>query len=140
MSHVVVKKGRYAELYESYRDERGRPRKRFLKYLGKLGEIDWEATLQGDPEDRAMAVAERFGVQVDARRAPVPQMPSGLPTGLHTGPVDPTPLEKDVVDTGSAVGAGLDNSESNEHEASENDNADTGGDGDGAVGHDGSVS
>src|SRR4051812_39819317 len=95
MSHYVLKRGKYWEEYESYRDERGRPRKRFLRYLGILGDIDWKATLQGDPEDRAMAVAERLGAEADARRAPEVEKPSELPDGLHVGPTDPV----EAVDT-----------------------------------------
>jgi hypothetical protein len=94
MSHVVMKKGKYAELYESYRDERGRPRKRFLKYLGKFGDIDWKATLQGDPDDRAMAAAERAAERAGALESRPERQPTALPQGLRSGPVDPVPIEK----------------------------------------------
>jgi hypothetical protein len=109
MSYVVTTKKGYRELRESYRDPAtGKPRSRFLRYLGKLGDIDWKATLQGDPEDRAMAVAERLGAEADARRAPVVEEPSRLLTGLHVGPVDPVqtaPVEQ-VQETAPAEHAG----------------------------------
>jgi hypothetical protein len=92
MAHYVQRKG-YWSLEESYRDERGKPRKRYLKYLGKLGQIDWSATLNGFPEDRGLHAAERAAEKADALRGPVVKEPSKLPVGLHVGPTDPMPVD-----------------------------------------------
>lgn len=49
--HYVNRKG-YWSLETSYRDERGRPRKKVVRYFGKafnpFTDIDWAATLKGD--------------------------------------------------------------------------------------------
>lgn len=52
MAHWVTRKGKYVSLEESYRDERGRPRKRILQYLG-IPSIDWRASFTGGEKDYA---------------------------------------------------------------------------------------
>lgn len=87
MAHLVKRKG-YWSLEESYRDANGKPRKRYLKYLGKLGQIDWAGTFKSES---GMAAAERAMEEAEAR--PVVEPPSKLPDGLHVGPVDPVLAE-----------------------------------------------
>lgn len=102
MAHYVNRRG-YWSYEESYRDESGKPRKRRLTYYGRLNpllaalgvpKIDWQATLQGTPEDRAMAAAERAAEKAEAQRVPVVEEPSRLPEGLHLGPREPVEVEK----------------------------------------------
>lgn len=100
MAHIVCRKGYYS-LEESYRDEQGRPRKRRLAYYGRrnpllaaLGvpSIDWQATLQGTPEDRAMQAAERAAEKAGERE--IVEEPSRLPSGLEQGPREAVEVEK----------------------------------------------
>ena len=98
---MVLKKGRYWELQESYRDERGRPRKRFLRYLGVLGQIDWKATFApGDGVDwHAIEQQElaRMKEHDDAYEQKLKDQRDAFKasTGLEprAGPVDPVPVE-----------------------------------------------
>lgn len=62
MAHLVNRRG-YESLEESYRDANGKPRKRVLAYYGKrrpmsLSQVDWGATLVGEPGEGAAAKAE----------------------------------------------------------------------------------
>jgi len=91
MPHYVQRKG-YWSLEESYRDANGKPRKRYLKYLGKLGVpvISLSASLRSEP---GIAAADRAMERADKERGPVVEEVSKIPSGLHVGPVDPTPVE-----------------------------------------------
>lgn len=99
--HMVLKKGRYWELQESYRDDRGRPRKRFVRYLGVLGHIDWKATFApGDGIDwHAIEQQQlaRVKEQEDAHAQKLKEQREAFKaaTGLElpVGPVDPVPVE-----------------------------------------------
>jgi hypothetical protein len=95
MAHMVLKKGRYWELQESYRDARGRPRKRLLKYLGVYS-VDWRATfaselhgLDWDAIERQEC--ERLDREEAARDAKLEAL--NQQHGLRVGPVDPVPVE-----------------------------------------------
>lgn len=97
MAHMVLKKGRYWELHESYRDERGRPRKRFLKYLGRYSQ-EWKEThaplLDGvDWAEIERQECERVDREDAAREAKLAALNAQY--GLRVGPVDPTPVEKE---------------------------------------------
>jgi hypothetical protein len=93
MAHMVLKKGRYWELQESYRDARGRPRKRFLKYLG-LYSIDWRATFASDLHGVDWDAIERQELaRIEAEEKARQEKLAALPVGLHTGPTDPAPVE-----------------------------------------------
>lgn len=95
MVYRVLVKGKYWEERESYRDPvTGKPRTRFLRYLGKtLGvpQIDWHAAFHSEP---CVAAAERAADEAEAKRGPEVEEVSRLPAGLHTGPREPVPLEK----------------------------------------------
>lgn len=123
MAHWITRKGKYVSLEESYRNAEGKPRKRILRYLG-IPSIDWQYTLKGD--------GKAFDEPPTVPAAPEPL--SALPAGLHVGPVDPVPLEKDVVHAGSPVDAPLDAGEAEEHTDGKGGEADSNGDGDGSVG------
>jgi hypothetical protein len=58
MVHMVLKKGRYWELHESYRDVRGRPRKRFLRYLGRYS-ASWKESCAPELDGIDWAEIER---------------------------------------------------------------------------------
>jgi hypothetical protein len=91
MAHLVIRKGKYASLEESYRDESGRPRKRVLAYYGRskppsILDIDWHASIIGEPQGGSAAVTAEFTPQGSVEAV----QDDKLPTGLHTGPTDPT--------------------------------------------------
>ena len=95
MAHAILKHGRYWEVYESYRDERGRPRKRFLKYLGRYS-VDWRATfvseLNGvDWDAIERQECERQDKEEAARQAKLADLNQQY--GLTLGPADPVPVE-----------------------------------------------
>jgi hypothetical protein len=95
MAHAVLKRGRYWEVYESYRDERGRPRKRFLKYLGRYS-IDWRATFASDLHGVDWDAIEREECErQDSEKAAYDAKLASLNElyGLRVGPVDPAPVE-----------------------------------------------
>jgi len=96
MAHLVTRKGKYVSLEESYRDERGRPRKRILKYFGVLGSIDWHATLLGT--DRGVdwwAIEQEQLARMNAEDAEQKSKEAALHAayGLTVGPTDPVPQE-----------------------------------------------
>jgi hypothetical protein len=97
MAHMVLKKGRYWELHESYRDDRGRPRKRFLRYLGRYS-IDWKETLAKELDGVDWVAIERQECErIDREKAACDAKLAELNAeyGLRVGPIDPTPLEKE---------------------------------------------
>ncbi len=51
-THYVLKRGRYWEEWESYRDARRRPRKRFIKYWGQRDPRDWPSVPRPQVDDR----------------------------------------------------------------------------------------
>lgn len=136
MSYRVKTRKGYWEERESYRDPvTGKPRSRFLRYLGKLGQVDWSATLYGLPEDRAMRAAERAAEKAEMHKGPAAEEVSRLPQGLHLGPSEPVPLDKEVVNAGGAVSDELAHGQPDNHAQGECGEADSGGDGDVAIGH-----
>lgn len=93
MPHLVRRKGRYWSLEESYRDERGKPRKRVLRYLG-LYRVDWRATLGPNLDsgvDWDAIERDELARQEREERAREEKL-AALPAGLHVGPTDPAPL------------------------------------------------
>jgi hypothetical protein len=96
MAHMVLKKGKYWELHESYRDERGRPRKRFLRYLGCYS-AQWKETRSVEFDGVDWAKIERMECErLDREKAAYDAKLAALNEqyGLRVGPVDPTPVEK----------------------------------------------
>lgn len=93
MAHLVSRRG-YFSLEESYRDERGRPRKRYLAYLGRYS-IDWRATLASEVQGVDWDAIEREeAARVDAEEKAYQAKLAHLPSGLRVGPVDPVPVER----------------------------------------------
>lgn len=48
------------------------------------------------PEDRGMAAAERAAEKAGALEARPEREPTALPQGLHAGPTEPTPIDKEL--------------------------------------------
>ena len=95
MAHMVLKKGRYWELHESYRDERGRPRKRFLRYLGRYSPA-WKETCAPLLDGVDWAEIERQECErIDREKAAYDVKLAALNAEhrLRVGPVDPVPVE-----------------------------------------------
>jgi hypothetical protein len=97
MAHMVIKKGRYAELHENVPGKRGK--KRFVRYLGILGRIDW-SRMNGDGVDwYAIEQAELTRIKQDELAHEMYRDLQNLvfkeETGLDlpVGPVDPVPIE-----------------------------------------------
>lgn len=96
---MVVKKGRYAELHENVPGKRGK--KRFLRYLGILGRIDW-SRMNGDGVDwYAIEQAELTRIKQDELAHDMYRDLQKLmfkeETGLDlpvNGSSDPVPVEK----------------------------------------------
>jgi hypothetical protein len=88
-----VKNKGYWEERKSVREGK-KVRSVFVRYIGKVlgpaADISLSASIMGDPDDRAMAVADRLGEKADRERGPVVEESSELPSGLHVGPTDPT--------------------------------------------------
>jgi hypothetical protein len=92
---MVLKKGRYWELHESYRDERGRPRKRFLRYVGRYSP-EWKETRAPELDGVDWAEIERQECELmDREKAAYDAKLAALNEqyGLRVGPVDPVPVE-----------------------------------------------
>lgn len=141
-THFVCKRG-YWEEYESYRDERGRPRKRFVKYWGKrdprrrwggLGPIetdgvDWNKLA----EDELVRMAQEENAYEMFRE--LQSMAFKEETGLdlpHSPPGDPVPIDKPPsnIDLGSTAPAQSSPSEQDQEMPSPADDAASPDDGD----------
>jgi hypothetical protein len=88
MAHVVIRKG-YASIEESYRDERGRPRKKVLRWIGRVSETV-AMNLRSEPGAGAWGDWERqqldlYETEQEGYQAALDR----LPDGLHVGPTDP---------------------------------------------------
>jgi hypothetical protein len=91
MNYRVQNKG-YWEERRSVREGK-KVRSVFVRYLGRVigpaADINWSEAFRSDPG----TAAERAAEKADALRGPEVEEPSRLPSGLHVGPVDPTPVE-----------------------------------------------
>lgn len=131
---IVVKKGRYVELHENVPGKRGK--KRFVRDLGILGQIDWGALCAGneygiDWHALELKALEEVKQKEEADRAMRAAQAAAFKaaTGLElpVGPVDPVPTEKvpssqhGLADARDAMSFELDESQPAEHEESEGD-------------------